>query len=71
MLVDEYRVAVWILDLYLTSAGTGFHLVPEAKPGALECSDEAREIRRANAGPIIRSCRGWAGGSTLTIPPLT
>ena len=33
-----------ILELNLTSAWTGLHLVPKAEAVALECGDEAREV---------------------------
>src|SRR5262245_31581377 len=41
------RIAVRVLDLNLTSARTGFHLVAEADPGALESGDTAGEVRDA------------------------
>ena len=45
-------VAVRILDLYLTSAWTSFHAVPELNPDPLECRDAAWEIRDSQHDPV-------------------
>src|SRR5262245_16725152 len=38
------RVPVGVLDLDLSAARTGFHLIPERQPGVLQRVDECRQI---------------------------